>query len=131
MNGFQKEVRDRMLSVVAHVEVYDAGRRRPWPTGRHRWPSCKRQPAAVIGAAPFVAAQALLARGDDDARRDGARHRPRAGGQVTAAGRQLKNTLLKRLQPGDWHVVLGASWRASWACACRRRGDADRPPAAR
>ena len=24
MNGFQKEVRDRMLSVVAHVEVQDA-----------------------------------------------------------------------------------------------------------
>jgi len=25
MNGFQKEVRDRMLSVIAHVEIYDAG----------------------------------------------------------------------------------------------------------
>ena len=24
MNGFQKEVRDRMLSVVSHIEVYDA-----------------------------------------------------------------------------------------------------------
>ena len=24
MNGFQKEVRDRMLSVIAHVEIYDA-----------------------------------------------------------------------------------------------------------
>ena len=24
MNGFQKEVRDRMLSVVAHVELFDA-----------------------------------------------------------------------------------------------------------
>ena len=24
MNGFQKEVRDRMLSVVAHIEIYDA-----------------------------------------------------------------------------------------------------------
>src|SRR5450432_196895 len=25
MNGFQKEVRDRMLSVVSHIEVFDAG----------------------------------------------------------------------------------------------------------
>ena len=25
MNGFQKEVRDRMLSVISHVEVGDAG----------------------------------------------------------------------------------------------------------
>ena len=24
MNGFQKEVRDRMLSVIAHVELFDA-----------------------------------------------------------------------------------------------------------
>ena len=24
MNGFQKEVRDRMLSVIAHVEIFDA-----------------------------------------------------------------------------------------------------------
>ena len=24
MNGFQKEVRDRMLSVIAHIEIYDA-----------------------------------------------------------------------------------------------------------
>ena len=25
MNGFQKEVRDRMLSVVSHIEIYAAG----------------------------------------------------------------------------------------------------------
>ena len=25
MNGFQKEVRDRMLGVVSHIEVYGAG----------------------------------------------------------------------------------------------------------
>ena len=28
MNGFQKEVRDRMLSVISHIEVSDAERRR-------------------------------------------------------------------------------------------------------
>ena len=25
MNGFQKEVRDRMLSVISHIEICDAG----------------------------------------------------------------------------------------------------------
>jgi lipoprotein-releasing system permease protein len=34
MNGFQKEVRDRMLGVVSHIEVYAAGRRRRCPTWR-------------------------------------------------------------------------------------------------
>ena len=28
MNGFQKEVRDRMLTVIAHIEIVDAQRRR-------------------------------------------------------------------------------------------------------
>ena len=35
MNGFQKEVRDRMLSVISHVEVIDAGGGAS-PTGARR-----------------------------------------------------------------------------------------------
>jgi lipoprotein-releasing system permease protein len=37
MNGFQKEVRDRMLSVIAHIELFDANGNGPgrlagaWP----------------------------------------------------------------------------------------------------
>ena len=63
MNGFQKEVRDRMLSVVAHVELYDArGAALPdW----HALAAKARLNPAVIGAAPFLPAQALVARGDD------------------------------------------------------------------
>jgi ABC-type lipoprotein release transport system permease subunit len=30
MNGFQKEVRDRMLSVISHIEVSDAGDAADW-----------------------------------------------------------------------------------------------------
>src|SRR4051794_6588776 len=63
MNGFQKEVRDRMLSVIAHVELSDAG-----GSGFLDWrriaDQARRNPE-VVGAAPFVAAQALIARGDD------------------------------------------------------------------
>ena len=64
MNGFQKEVRDRMLSVVSHVEVYGARRRRAAGLRTARMAEARRNPQ-VIGAAPFVAAQALLARGED------------------------------------------------------------------
>ena len=63
MNGFQKEVRDRMLSVVAHVELYDANGEglADW----HTLATQAKQNPAVIGAAPFVPAQALIARGED------------------------------------------------------------------
>src|SRR5262245_12161723 len=61
MNGFQKEVRDRMLSVVSHVEIYgpDGG---VLPDVNKTMEDAKRNPQ-VLGAAPFIAAQALLARG--------------------------------------------------------------------
>jgi ABC-type lipoprotein release transport system permease subunit len=52
MNGFQKEVRDRMLSVVSHIEIFRP-RAAPCPTWRARWPR-PRPTRNVIGAAPFV-----------------------------------------------------------------------------
>jgi lipoprotein-releasing system permease protein len=63
MNGFQKEVRDRMLSVIAHIEVFDAQGGR-CPTGSATAAAARRD-ARVVGAAPFVSAQALVARGDE------------------------------------------------------------------
>ena len=63
MNGFQKEVRDRMLSVVSHVEIYAAGGA-ALPDLERTMQEAKRN-AQVIGAAPFVSAQGLLARGED------------------------------------------------------------------
>jgi lipoprotein-releasing system permease protein len=63
MNGFQKEVRDRMLSVVSHIEVISAdGSAVDDLAGTLHQVRAHPQ---VIGAAPFIAAQALLARGED------------------------------------------------------------------
>ncbi len=63
MNGFQKEVRDRMLGVVSHLEVgsMDGAALADTPA---TVAAIKKNPA-VIGAAPFIDAQALLARGED------------------------------------------------------------------
>ena len=60
MNGFQKEVRDRMLSVLSHIEVQS-------PVGLGDWQPLVTQLKAhphVIGAAPMVMSQALISRGD-------------------------------------------------------------------
>ena len=57
MNGFQKEVTDRMLSVVAHIEVYNA--RGSMPDWQATLTQALRNPA-VRGAAPFAETQGML-----------------------------------------------------------------------
>jgi lipoprotein-releasing system permease protein len=106
MNGFQKEVRDRMLGVVSHIEIFAPdGQALPDPEKTlHE----VRQNASVIGAAPFIAAQALLARGED---MKGALVRginPGLEPGVTDLAVELRDTALKKLVPGGFGVVLGA-----------------------
>ncbi len=104
MNGFQKEVRDRMLSVVSHIEIFA-------PNGQAMQDvdttmlQAKQHPE-VIGAAPFVAAQGLIARGED---MKGALVRgidPAREGEVTDLA-AANADVLKRLTPGAFNIVLG------------------------
>lgn len=105
MNGFQTEVRDRMLSVIAHVEVHaaDGGALPDWQATA----AAARAHPQVQGAAPFVAAQALIARGD---LLRGAVVRgiePAAEATVTELAARLRDTTLASLRPGEWQIVLG------------------------
>ncbi|GAB3769062.1 lipoprotein-releasing ABC transporter permease subunit [Ramlibacter monticola] len=105
MNGFQKEVRDRMLSVVSHVEVYGPGGGVLQDTAR-TLAEVRRNPE-VVGAAPFIATQSLLARGED---MRGAVVRgidPKLEAQVTDLASTSQGTLDK-LVPGQFGIVLGA-----------------------
>ncbi len=104
MNGFQKEVRDRMLSVVSHVEIFA-------PNGQAMQDvdttmrQAKQHPE-VIGAAPFVSAQGLIARGED---MKGAIVRgidPLREGEVTDLA-ATNAEVLKLLTPGAFNIVLG------------------------
>jgi lipoprotein-releasing system permease protein len=108
MNGFQRDVRDRMLSVLPHIELYvpaqaplevldrfdelsDAARRHP----------------EVVGAAPFVAASAILMRGQ--ALR-GIQLRgidPAAEPEVSALAGQMVVGDLSALEPGTFRLVIG------------------------
>src|SRR6188768_2280981 len=105
MNGFQKEVRDRMLSVISHVEVSDANgdALADW----HRTATEARRNPQVIGAAPFVASQALIARGDDMRGIVVRGIVPQEEATVTELAAKLRDTTLARLVPGEWGVVLG------------------------
>ena len=106
MNGFQKEVRDRMLGVIPHLEVVPAegGALADWRAVA----TAAQTQREVVGAAPFIAAQALLGRGE---MLRGAVVRgivPAEEATVTALGARLRDTSYATLQPGAWHIVLGA-----------------------
>lgn len=104
MNGFQKEVRDRMLSVVAHIEILG-----PWGEALPDWQAtaaAARQHPQVRGAAPFVATQALIGRGDAVRGVVVRGIDPAREAEVTPLA-ATEGTLLGRLQPGAWQVVLG------------------------
>ena len=109
MNGFRKEVQDRMLSVIPHVEVLSADGN-GLPDWRATVAAVRAVPGAgaeVVGAAPFVSSQALMARGDDMRGVIVRGISPDDEASVTEVAAQLKNTVLKRLVSGEWNVVLG------------------------
>ena len=105
MNGFQKEVTDRMLSVVSHIEIFT-------PDGQALPDTARtlrevRSNASVVGAAPFIASQALLARGED---MKGVMVRgidPELEPQVTDLAAALHDAQRLRLVAGERGVVLG------------------------
>ena len=107
MNGFQTEVRDRMLGVLAHVEVFAPGEQ-AIPHLEQTLREVRAHPE-VIGAAPFIAAQGLLAWGED---MRGAQIRgidPALESQVTELASVQAQQALAQLQPGGFGVVLGAA----------------------
>ena len=105
MNGFQKEVRDRMLSVVSHIEIFAPGGA-AMADPNLTMQEARRNPQ-VVGAAPFVSAQALLARGED---MKGALVRgidPALEPEVTDLVAGSQGEVLRHLVPGEFRVVLG------------------------
>jgi lipoprotein-releasing system permease protein len=105
MNGFQKEVRDRMLGVVSHIEVISAdGGALLDARGTLKTVTAH---SSVLAAAPFISAQALLARGED---MKGVMVRgidPVLEPGVTDLSPDLRTQALGRLQSGQFGVVLG------------------------
>ncbi|MDO9569233.1 MAG: lipoprotein-releasing ABC transporter permease subunit [Hydrogenophaga sp.] len=115
MNGFQKEVRDRMLGVLSHIEVFEPGGE-AIPNLAGTLAAIERHPE-VLGAAPFVGAQALIARGED---MKGALVRgidPALEPQVTDLVADLADTVLPRLVPGAFGVILGGELARSLGVA--------------
>jgi lipoprotein-releasing system permease protein len=110
MNGFQRDVRDRMLSVLAHIEVFSpTGSMPDWQLTAKE----ARENPSVIGAAPYVDAQALLTRGDSVSGVALRGVEPSEEPQVSDIGREMRAGSLNDLTPGSFGIVLGADLAVS------------------
>ena len=104
MNGFQLELRNRILSVASHIEI----RGFPELKDPAAVTALARRNPRVIAAAPYVLGQAMLSVGDanrgvlirgvDPAQED----------TVADIGRHMVRGAFSSLTPGSFNVVLGA-----------------------
>ncbi|HLU77967.1 MAG TPA: lipoprotein-releasing ABC transporter permease subunit [Burkholderiaceae bacterium] len=108
MNGFQVQVRDRMLSVLPHIELYAPGV--PHQDVLDNWKEIAGRAsadAAVKGAAPFVAAQGMIARGQA---LQGVQLRgidPTEEDAVSGLSGQFVAGSSDQLSPGSFGIALG------------------------
>ncbi|MGH8212027.1 MAG: ABC transporter permease, partial [Rhodanobacteraceae bacterium] len=104
MNGFDSELRTRILGMVAHATVAGVGGTlADWP----RAVEIARRNPHVRGAAPYVEREAFL-RGE--AASQGAIIRgvlPQQESQVADIGEKMIAGQLSELTPGSWNIVLG------------------------
>ncbi len=104
MNGFQKDVRDRMLSVLPHIEVADpAGTLPNWQEVAARL----QQDPRVKATAPYVASQAMLTRGGNVS---GVMIRgvsPQEEPKVSEVVSRVRQGRFEDLRPGEFNIVLG------------------------
>jgi lipoprotein-releasing system permease protein len=106
MNGFQKEVRDKMLSVVSHVEVSSFDGQGIADT--ESLISRLKQHPDVVAAAPFVSQQVLIARGEDMRGAVVRGIEPAQEGTVADFIQNIPPQLLQQLQAGRFEVILGS-----------------------
>ncbi|HLS17754.1 MAG TPA: lipoprotein-releasing ABC transporter permease subunit [Paenalcaligenes sp.] len=109
VNGFQTQVRDKMLSVLPHVELFL--RDNAQHQALSRWPEVAdqaKQNSYVLGAAPFVSAQGMVLRGNN---LRGVQVRgidPEIEGEVSELPKQMLDDGLAKLEDGTYGIVLGA-----------------------
>lgn len=103
MNGFDRELKDRILGMVAHATVEGVDESvREWPQALER----AKQNSHVLGAAPYVEREAML----QGERVSGAIIRgvmPEYEPQVSEIDRKMIAGNLDDLAPGSFNIILG------------------------
>jgi lipoprotein-releasing system permease protein len=108
MNGFERELRERILSMTSHATVTTFG------AGLQDWPALRERALtnpAIEAVAPYVEGEALLIGERSDGVSAAVALRgidPVHEAQVSAIGERLRSGSLAALEPGSFRVLLGA-----------------------
>ena len=108
MNGFETELRSRILSVTSHATVTAFG------AGLEDWRSLRERALAnpgVAAVAPFVEGEALAISEREDGASSAVTVRgvdPEFEAQVSSIGQRMQSGSLESLVPGAYHVLLGS-----------------------
>ncbi len=104
MNGFEKELRERTLGVVAHMTIHDrAARSADWAEIKASLNKHKE----IVGVAPYVSGEGMFYMGS---RVSGAMIRgiqPDQEPQVSTIGNSMVEGSLAALQAGHYNIILG------------------------
>ena len=117
MNGFQKEVSDRMLTAIPHIQLMDDN-----GNAIADWQALAKQAQSlepgIRAAAPYTETQSLLAHGDGMRGAIVRGVEPAEEGNITDLAADLKKEgILDKLVPGSWNIVLGAELARSLGVA--------------
>jgi lipoprotein-releasing system permease protein len=108
MNGFEMELRSRILSVTSHATVTAFG------AGLEDWQSLRQRALAnpgVLAVAPYVEGEALAIGEREDGASSAVTVRgvdPELESQVSAIGERMQRGSLEALVPGGFRVLLGS-----------------------
>ncbi len=106
MNGFEHELRQRILSMTSHATLMGLeGRLDDWPRIRAR----ALENPAVVAAAPYIEDQGMLVNGEHVS---GAQIRgivPAEERRVGSLASRMTTGTLEDLQPGRYRIVLGGA----------------------
>jgi lipoprotein-releasing system permease protein len=108
MNGFEMELRSRILSVTSHATVTAFG------AGLEDWQSLRQRALAhpgVLAVAPYVEGEALAIGEREDGASSAVTVRgvdPELESQVSAIGQRMQRGSLEALVPGGFRVLLGS-----------------------
>ncbi|MGC4027667.1 MAG: lipoprotein-releasing ABC transporter permease subunit [Steroidobacteraceae bacterium] len=104
MNGFEKELRQRILSVTSHATLM--GLEGPLPDWREARDRALAMPG-VVAAVPYVEAYGMLASGQKLAGTQLRGVLPEEEARAVGIGRSLISGSLDDLRPGAWRILLG------------------------
>lgn len=110
MNGFEKEVRERILGMASHAMILgDGGRLKDW---REVLPYVQDHPS-VVGFAPYVSGEGMLAYGGEVSGTMIRGVLPDWEPQVAEVHQKMEEGELSDLQAGEYNIILGAELAAS------------------